>query len=56
MDIKKVPVTRSIDNVGRIVIPKKTREKFKMEIGDDVEFYETDKGLLIVKVPKKEGV
>lgn len=46
---KVIPVTRQIDSVGRVVIPKEIREDFNMEIGDKITFYKTKDGLLLVK-------
>ena len=32
-------VTRKIDSVGRIVIPKRLRTKFRLQDGDEYQFY-----------------
>ena len=54
MDIKELKsqafgITRSIDSVGRIVIPAEIREKLGMEIGDKVEIFAVKGGILLVK-------
>lgn len=54
MDLKVVGTTRAIDTVGRVVIPKKIRNTFNLDVGDDVEFFTTDKGILIVKLNDEE--
>ena len=48
MDAVKVKVSTK----GRVVIPKKFREKFGLEPGTEVMFVERDGSLTIVKVPK----
>lgn len=39
MNIINECITRKIDNVGRVSIPKHLRDKFKMHEGDFVDVY-----------------
>ena len=47
-------ITRSIDNVGRIVIPAEIREKLEMSIGDKVEIFAVKWGILLIKTEDTE--
>lgn len=49
-----IGITRKIDQVGRVVIPSEIREKFGMEIGDKLEFYAVENGILLVKSKSME--
>lgn len=40
-----VGITKEIDRLGRIVIPKELRERYKLD--SDVEIIATDKGILL---------
>ena len=40
-------IIRCFDNLGRIVIPKEIRRKFKINTGDPVEIYITEEGILL---------
>lgn len=42
-------ITRTIDNVGRVVIPAEIREKLDMFIGDKVEIFAVKGGILLIK-------
>lgn len=48
--MKKTGVTRKLDELGRIVIPKEIRNNFKIEEGDQIEFY-LDNNEIIIKKP-----
>lgn len=48
--MKKTGVTRKLDELGRIVIPKEIRSNFKIEEGDQIEFY-LDNDEIIIKKP-----
>ena len=37
--MKNTGITRKLDELGRIVIPKEIRNNFKIEEGDQIEFY-----------------
>ena len=37
--MKSLGITRRIDDLGRVVIPKETRRSLGMENGDPLEFY-----------------
>lgn len=43
---------KTIDRLGRIVIPSEIRKRIYLELGDEVEFEELD-GAVIVKTVKK---
>lgn len=47
-------ITRSIDNVGRVVIPAEIREKLEMGIGDKVEIFAVKGGVLLIKTGDNE--
>lgn len=38
-----------IDQLGRIVIPKPLRKKYNLELGDSLELFNEDDGILIKK-------
>lgn len=44
--MKATGIIRSIDKLGRIVIPKELREQYEIEEGD-VEIYTTNEGILL---------
>ena len=48
--MKKTGITRKLDELGRIVIPKEIRSNFKIEEGDQIEFY-LDNNEIIIKKP-----
>lgn len=37
--MKSLGITRRVDDLGRIVIPKETRTMLDMKIGDPIEFF-----------------
>ncbi len=39
MELNKENVTRKIDSMGRVAIPKSMRDRLEMREGDEVEFY-----------------
>ena len=45
--MKKTGVTRKLDELGRIVIPKEIRNNFKIEEGDQIEFYLNNNEIII---------
>ena len=47
--IKATGITRPLDNLGRIVIPKELRTAKNLESGDQVEIFTTEEGILIKK-------
>ena len=49
---RKIGIIKEIDKAGRIVIPKKFRERLRLF--DTVEIFLTEEGLLISKPEKKE--
>lgn len=45
--MKFTGIVRKVDQLGRLVLPKEIRQKFKIDIGDPVEIYvEEDKIIL----------
>lgn len=42
-------IVRRIDDLGRVVIPKEMRRKFKIREGDPLELFTTDKGIVFQK-------
>ena len=40
-------IIRRFDDLGRIVIPKEIRRKFKINAGEPVEIYITEEGILL---------
>ena len=40
-------IIRRFDDLGRIVIPKEIRRKFKINAGDPVGIYITEEGILL---------
>lgn len=45
--MKDLGIVRKIDELGRVVIPKEIRKKYKMNEGDNVEIY-TENGKVIL--------
>lgn len=45
----KENITRKIDNLGRISIPKGMRDRFEIAPGDDLEFYTTIDGFICMR-------
>ena len=50
-----IGITRKVDHMGRVTLPKEYREFFKMPTGKRVEIFATDEGILI-RVPNRETV
>ena len=46
--MKATGITRRIDHLGRVVIPKEIRRNLSMEIDDPVEFY-IENGCVVIK-------
>ena len=42
-------IIRRIDDLGRIVIPKRVREQYEIEEGEAFEIFTTDDGDIILK-------
>lgn len=47
--IKATGITRPLDNLGRVVIPKELRTQKGLEGGDQVEIFTTEDGILLKK-------
>lgn len=54
--MKKTGITRKLDELGRIVIPKEIRNNFKIEEGDLIEFYLNDNEITIKKPSPLKGL
>lgn len=54
--MKKTGVTRKLDELGRIVIPKEIRSNFKIEEGDQIEFYLNNNEIIIKKPSPLKGL
>ena len=54
--MKKTGVTRKLDELGRIVIPKEIRNNFKIEEGDQIEFYLNNNEIVIKKPSPLKGL
>lgn len=44
--MKATGIIRHIDDLGRVVIPKEIRNRFKIREGDALEIYTTDEGIV----------
>lgn len=47
--MKDTGMIRSLDSLGRIVIPSEIRGTRNIEIGDSLEFFVTDDGMLVMR-------
>lgn len=54
--MKKTGITRKLDELGRIVIPKEIRNNFKIEEGDQIEFYLNNNEIIIKKPSPLNGL
>ena len=45
----KFSVKKTIDTLGRIVIPKNLREYYEIQLGDELALIPTDEGILLIK-------
>lgn len=43
-----IGITRSIDDLGRVVIPKEIRRQFRLDSGDKLEIKATESGQIIL--------
>ena len=50
--MKATGITRALDNLGRLVIPKEIRDTYKMEEGTKVEIFTNDNSIIIKKYRK----
>lgn len=49
-------IRKTIDQLGRITVPKAFRTATGMDIGDEVEICQTDNGILIKPIINAEAV
>ena len=54
--MKKTGITRKLDELGRIVIPKEIRNNFRIEEGDQIEFYLNNNDIVIRKPSPLNGL
>ena len=54
--MKKTGITRKLDELGRIVIPKEIRNNFHIEEGDQIEFYLNNDEIVIRKPSPLNGL
>ena len=54
--MRKTGVTRKLDELGRIVIPKEIRNNYKIEEGDQIEFYLNNNEIIIKKPSPLKGL
>ena len=54
--MKATGITRKVDNLGRLVIPKEIRTNFGIDIGDPVEFYVDGQTIIVKKYDAAGGV
>lgn len=54
--MKNTGITRKLDELGRIVIPKEIRNNFKIEEGDQIEFYLSNDEIIIKKPSPLKGL
>lgn len=54
--MKNTGITRKLDELGRIVIPKELRSNFKIEEGDQIEFFLNDNEIVIKKPSPLKGL
>ena len=47
--MKATGMIRRIDELGRIVIPKEIRKSYSIRVGDEIEIYAEDGGLLVMR-------
>lgn len=47
--MKATGIVRRLDDLGRIVIPKEIRNRYKLREGDPMEIYATDEGVMLMK-------
>ena len=54
--MKNTGITSKLDELGRIVIPKEIRSNFKIEEGDQIEFYLNNNEIIIKKPSPLKGL
>jgi transcriptional pleiotropic regulator of transition state genes len=47
--MKNTGITRPLDDLGRVVLPKELRTQYDLHPKDQVEIYTTEEGILIKK-------
>ena len=49
-------ITRRVDDLGRVVMPKEIRRTLLIREGDPLEFFVSDDGVLLKKVYTEDGI
>ena len=52
MEMKSTGIVRKVDELGRVVIPKEIRDRFKIEEETDIEFYVDGNKIILQKQEK----
>ena len=50
----KFLIKKTIDRLGRIVIPKNLREYYEIQLGDELALIPTDEGILLINPNEKK--
>jgi len=53
--MKETGIVRKVDRMGRVVLPKELRWKYKLECGDLIEVFEDDEGVYLKKYRTKSN-
>ena len=51
--MKSIGMVRKVDELGRVVIPKEIRDRFKIEEGTGIELYIDGSKIILVKQTKR---
>lgn len=51
--MKNTGIVRKVDELGRVVIPKEIRDRFKIEEETDIEFYVDGSKIILQKQKKR---
>ena len=54
--MKETGIVRKVDRMGRVVLPKELRWKYKLECGDLIEVFEDDEGVYLKKYRTKSNL
>lgn len=52
--MKPIGITRHLDDLGRVVIPREIRKRFNINEGDLLEFFTDENGNIILKKYKRK--
>jgi len=54
--MKETGIVRKVDKMGRIVLPKELRWKYKIDCGEMVEIFTTENGICIEKYEHRTDI